>query len=97
MRCLKSAFIFLNHGIKQMKKTLNPLLFGCLIVFSIAFSGSAKAADGDVPADVTNSVNETTATVKALGPIALAAISVALVPFGAGMALSFVHKVMSKA
>lgn len=52
-------------------------------------------AVGTVPADVQTAVDNTTATIGALGPIALAAISVALVPFGAGMALKFVRGVMS--
>lgn len=76
-------------------KKIAVLISSLAIVFSI--SSRSLAADGSAPQDVTDAVNQTTATVKALSPIALSAIAVALVPFGAGMALSFVHKVMSKA
>lgn len=79
-------------------KNKSTLLFGFFTALAIAFSAiPARADGGTAPQDVTDAVNQTTATVKALSPIALSAVAVALVPFGAGMALSFVHKVMSKA
>ena len=79
-------------------KKVAILISSLAIAFSISSrSLAADGAGGSVPQDVTDAVSETTATVKALSPIALSAIAVALVPFGAGMALSFVHKVMSKA
>lgn len=64
---------------------------------SMAQSGGGSGTAGTAPADVVTAVNNTTATIQALGPIALAAVSVALVPFGAGMALKFVRGVMSRA
>lgn len=76
-----------------MKKIL-IFTSGLVIAFSI---NTRVFADATAPTDVTSAVDQTTATVKALSPIALSAVAVALVPFGAGMALSFVHKVMSKA
>jgi hypothetical protein len=77
-------------------KTSALLGLSALVVGASLIEQPANAA-GTVPADVQTAVDSTTATVGALAPIALAAISVALVPFGAAMALSFVHKVMGKA
>ena len=67
-----------------------PVLAGSVLFFS--YTPPASAA---VPTDVTTAVKNTEDTVSALGPIALAAVSVSLVPFGAGMALKFVKGVMS--
>jgi hypothetical protein len=67
-----------------------PVLAGSVLLFSYTPRASAV-----VPVDVTTTVTDTIDVIKALGPIALAAISVSLVPFGAGMALKFVKGVMS--
>jgi hypothetical protein len=78
------------------KVALSALVVTTVLGSAFAVSQPTYAV-GTVPADVQTAVDNTTATVAALSPIALAAVAAALVPFGAGMALSFVHKVMSKA
>jgi hypothetical protein len=81
---MKSAFSRFSPFI------IAPVLAGSVLLFS--YTPPASAA---VPTDVTTAVTDTTDVVKALGPIALAAVSVSLIPFGAGMALKFVKSVMS--
>lgn len=79
------------------KKVAFSALTALTVLGGSAIVSQPSYAVGTVPADVQTAVDNTTATVAALSPIALAAVAAALVPFGAGMALSFVHKVMSKA
>lgn|GEM_PF-5227216 len=81
-----------------MNKKLKIAFVGsALVVTTVLFSQSSKAQTASAPADVVTAVANTTATIAALEPISIAAISAALVPFGSAMALSFVRKVMSKA
>jgi hypothetical protein len=83
--------------IPNLDKKSAALLGISALAIGVSFIEQPANAAGTVPTDVQTAVDNTTATVGALAPIALAAITVALVPFGASMALSFVHKVMGKA
>ena len=70
---------------------------GAFMAGLVLFQPGPSMAVGTVPDDVKQAIDNTTATIDALAPIALTAVAAALVPFGASLALSFVHKVMSKA
>lgn len=59
--------------------------------------GTLKAnAEGTVPTEVQTAINNSTATVNALSPLALAALSIALIPFGSMLALKFMNMVMAR-
>ena len=73
----------------------SPFIIAPVLAGSVFFFSYTPPASAAVPTDVTTAVKNTEDTVSALGPIALAAVSVSLVPFGAGMALKFVKGVMS--
>lgn len=62
----------------------------------LALESVPASAAGTVPQEVQTAIDNTTATIQALAPIALAAIAAALIPFGSSLALSFVHKIMAK-
>ena len=86
-----SPLAFMKFALSRFSPfVLAPVLAGSVLFFS--YTPLASAA---VPDEVTTAVTNTKDTVQALGPIALAAISVSLVPFGAGTALKFVKGVMS--
>jgi hypothetical protein len=61
----------------------------------VAFAPSAHAA-GTVPADVKKGVEDSIATVEALSGLAIAALTVALVPLGAMLTLRFLNMVLSR-
>jgi hypothetical protein len=85
------SFIFMKSAFSRFSPFIvTSVLAGTVLLFSYTPRASAG-----VPTDVTTAVNDTNDVVKALGPIALTAISVSLIPFGAGMALKFVKGVMS--
>ena len=73
----------------------SPFITASVLAGGVLFFSYAPPVSAAVPADVSTAVQNTEDTVAALGPIALAAVSVSLVPFGAGMALKFVKGVMS--
>ena len=79
---------------KSALSRFSPFIIAPVLVGSVLFFSTSRVVAA-VPADVTTSVNNTKDVVEALSPIALAAISVSLVPFGAGMALKFVKGVMA--
>lgn len=83
----------------NFKKSRSNLLLvlGSGLAAALISSSRADAAAGTVPPDVQTAIDNTTATVAALSPVAIAGVAAALIPFGSSMALSFVHKVMSKA
>ena len=92
----------LMETIESRKLTLNPsiaILSGAvgLTTLAVFVQTPASAATGTVPQVVQDAIDNTTATVAALGPVAVAAVAAALIPFGSAMALAFVHKVMAKA
>lgn len=84
-------FIFMKSAFSRF----SPLIIAPVLAGSVLFLSYAPRASAAVPTDVTTAVNDTNDVVKALGPIALTAISVSLIPFGAGMALKFVKGVMA--
>jgi hypothetical protein len=61
-----------------------------------ASSTSVFAQVGEVPVDVQTGIDNAQATVVALNPLALAALSVALVPMGAMLTLRFLNMVLSR-
>ena len=73
----------------------SPFITASVLAGGVLFFSYAPPVSAAVPTDVSTAVKDTEDTVAALGPIALAAVSVSLVPFGAGMALKFVKGVMS--
>lgn len=54
------------------------------------------AGGGTVNKDVSAGINDSIATVKALSPLALACLSVALVPLGSMLTLRFLNMVLSR-
>ena len=80
---------------KSALSRFSPFVLAPVLAGSVFFFSHTPPASAAVPADVTTAVTSTKDVVEALAPIALAAISVSLVPFGAGMALKFVKGVMS--
>jgi hypothetical protein len=63
---------------------------GAMVAFSPAHAG------GTVPADVQKGVDDSIATVQALSGLAIAALTVALVPLGAMLTLRFLNMVLSR-
>lgn len=57
---------------------------------------ATQQAEAAVPADVTSAVTDITATMAALGGLAISALAVVLVPFGISYALKFGKRVMAK-
>ena len=59
-------------------------------------ASSPAHAAGAVPADVQKGVDDSIATVQALSGLAIAALTVALVPLGAMLTLRFLNMVLSR-
>ena len=85
------SLIFMKFPLSRF----SPFITASVLAGSVLFFSYTPPASAAVPTDVSTAVKNTEDTVSALGPIALAAVSVSLVPFGAGMALKFVKGVMS--
>jgi len=81
-----------------MKKQLLPVLLALSLSTGITVLPltSPVLAAGTVPADVQTGIDDATATVSALGSISLAALVVALVPFGSMLTLRFLHMVLAR-
>ena len=56
----------------------------------------SRADDGGAPQDVTTAVNQSIATAKALGPLSLVCLGVALVPWASMLTLRFINMVLSR-
>lgn len=69
---------------------------GALAIMYSLKATSAMASQGNVNADVKTGIEDSIATVKALSPLALACLSVALVPLGAMLTLRFLNMVLSR-
>jgi predicted transcriptional regulator len=77
-----------------------------LLVFStfLALSGGvlftsqfpASAATGTVPTDLQTAIDDAVASTKALSPLALACLAVALIPLGSMLTLRFINMVLSR-
>lgn len=64
---------------------------------AIAFyQPSANAQGGTVPAELQKGVDDSIASVKALSGLAIACLTVALVPLGAMLTLRFLNMVLSR-
>jgi hypothetical protein len=77
----------------------NSLLgFAALAVISgssvVALTASPSHAG--VPADVQTGIDDAKATVQALSPLSLAALTVALIPLGSMLTLRFLNMVLSR-
>lgn len=87
---------------KTKKEFPTPALiaFGTAAVTGIAMTEqSASAADagaGGVNPDVTTAIDSASATAKALSPLALVCLSVALVPWASMLVLRFINMVLSR-
>jgi hypothetical protein len=81
-----------------MKKSL--LGFAALAVITgssvVAVSSLPASAAGTVPADVQTGIDDAKVTVQALSPLALAALTVALIPMGSMLTLRFLNMVLSR-
>ena len=62
----------------------------------IALMPSPARADGQVPAELQKGVDDSIASVKALSGLAIACLTVALVPLGAMLTLRFLNMVLSR-
>lgn len=78
------------------KVFLSALLVSSVAFGAVSVSTSPASATGTVPADVQTSIDNATATVGALSPLALACLVVALTPFGAMLTLRFLNMVLSR-
>jgi hypothetical protein len=83
----------------QMKKfatsTALAIAIGC--GGAIAFlPAPARADGGTVPAELQKGVDDSIASVKALSGLAIACLTVALVPLGAMLTLRFLNMVLSR-
>jgi hypothetical protein len=92
---LSADVVYFPFIMKSAFSRLSPLIIAPVLVGSVFFLPYTPPASAKVPTEVTTAVTDTKDVVEALAPIALAAISVALIPFGAGMALKFVKGVMA--
>ncbi len=82
----------LTNRVKNVALTVG-LSAGMLTVGTVTMP---QKAEGTVPADVQTAINDSIATVQALSPLALAALAVALIPFGSMLALKFLNMVMAR-
>ncbi len=82
----------LTNRIKNVALTVG-LIGGILSAGTV---GMPQKAEATVPADVQTAINDSIATVQALSPLALAALAVALIPFGSMLALKFLNMVMAR-
>lgn len=69
---------------------------GALAIMYAMKATSAHASTGTVNQDVKTGIEDSIATVKALSPLALACLSVALVPLGSMLTLRFLNMVLSR-
>lgn len=92
---LSADVVHFSFIMKSAFSRFSPFIVAPVLAGSVLLFSHTPRTVAAVPADVTASVNNTKDVVEALSPIALSAISVSLVPFGAGMALKFVKGVMS--
>jgi len=60
------------------------------------YQPSANAQGGTVPAELQKGVDDSIASVKALSGLAIACLTVALVPLGAMLTLRFLNMVLSR-
>ena len=85
-----------------MKSYPSPVLMRYVAVGSTAASLLALevqpslAAGGTVPTDVQTGIDNSTATAQALSPLALACLTVALVPWASMLTLRFINMVLSR-
>jgi len=90
-------FVFFTLEMVKMKKQLLPLMLALSLSTGAAVVPFTPVlAAGTVPADVQTGIDDATATVSALGSISLAALVVALVPFGSMLTLRFLHMVLAR-
>jgi hypothetical protein len=92
---LSADVVYFPFIMKSAFSRFSPLIIAPVLAGSVFFLPHTSPVSAKVPTDVTTAVTDTKDVVEALSPIALAAISVSLIPFGAGMALKFVKGVMS--
>lgn len=81
---------------KNIKRNLALFVLPLVASAGIGASFSPPAKAGGVPPEVATAIASSTATVEALSPLALAALAVALVPFGSMLALKFLQMVMAR-
>lgn len=81
----------------KLKKLLLAATLSAGLGLMIAPSLPASAqSTGTVNPDVQSGIDSSIATVKALSPLALACLSVALVPLGSMLTLRFLNMVLSR-
>ena len=85
----------LQNGLKKFA-TSTALALAIGSGGAIVFSPSPVRADGVVPAELQKGVDDSIASVKALSGLAIACLTVALVPLGAMLTLRFLNMVLSR-
>jgi hypothetical protein len=80
---------------KFATSTALALAIGCGGAIVLAPS-PARADGGTVPAELQKGVDDSIASVKALSGLAIACLTVALVPLGAMLTLRFLNMVLSR-
>ncbi len=80
---------------------MNSKIASLLILPALVFGGSAIVAEpafagGTVPPKVQKGIDDSIATIGALEGLALAALTVALLPLGAMLTLRFLNMVLSR-
>lgn len=79
----------------ESKNVILPLVAAGGVAFA-SLPSAALATTGSVNSDVEQGIADSIETVKALSPLALACLSVALVPLGAMLTLRFLNMVLSR-
>lgn len=100
---INPQFTLTTTGRNQMSKSKKSYPTATLIkltvpaaIGSVALIEQATLADGAAPPDVTTAVDQSIATAKALGPLSLVCLGVALVPWASMLTLRFINMVLSR-
>lgn len=82
----------------SIKKALLSGIVAASVLGSVGIVAQPQPsfATGTVPADVQTGIDNASATVTALSPLALACLVVALTPLGAMLTLRFLNMVLSR-
>ena len=86
----------MKKSLTQIKNAAATATLAAGLALGINGCMPEKAEAGTVPAEVQQAIDSSIATVNALSPLALAALAVALIPFGSMLALKFLNMVMAR-
>jgi len=78
------------------KKKAGIAIAGLGLTLGLGVALQTEPASATVPEEVQEAIDTSIATVNALSPLALAALAIALIPFGSMLALKFLNMVMAR-